>query len=63
MIEKEILRIVETIKYFLNILLGHEIKVLTDHKNLTYEAIGRASQRVQRWKSLIQEFGVNPLYI
>ena len=58
MTEKELLRIVEIIKEFRNILLGHEIEVFMDHNNITYESIDSASQRVQLWKSLMQEFGV-----
>ena len=43
--------------------MGQEIKVFIDHNNITYETIERASKRVQCCKSLIQEFGVNLLYI
>ena len=39
MIEKEFISIVETFKYFRNILLGHEIKVITYHDNISYETI------------------------
>ena len=63
MIERVLLRIVETIKDFRNILFGHKIVVFMNHNNLTYETIESDSQRVQRWKILIQEFGVILLYI
>ena len=43
--------------------MRHEIEVFADHNNLTYETIKVVSQRLQRWKILIQEFGVNLLYI
>ena len=53
----------EALKEFQNILLGYKIEAFTDHKNFTFETIESASQRVQLWKSLIQEFGVTLLYI
>ena len=56
--EKELLSIVETLEELRNILLGYEIEVFTDHKNLTFEFTENASQRAQRWRGLILEFDV-----
>ena len=48
---------------FRNILLGYEIEVFTDHKNLTFESTENASQRAQRWRGLILEFDVTLKFI
>ena len=53
--EQELLSIVETLKAFENILLGQRIVVHTDHLNLLYKKL--ASNRLVRWRMLIEEFG------
>ncbi len=48
--EQELLSIVETLKEFKNILLGQELIVHTDHKNILYGNL--ANDRIARWRLL-----------
>ena len=52
---------VVTLKDFRNILLGHQIMVYTDHKNLTYNFLN--TERVIRWRLILEEFGPELKYI
>ena len=59
--KQELLSIVETLKEYRNILLGHEIEVFTDHKNLVYRHFN--TERVMRWRLLLEEFGPKLTYV
>ena len=59
--ERELLSIIKTLKEFKNILLGQQIVVYTDHKNLTYKNFN--TEHVMRWRLLIEEFGPTIKYI
>ena len=57
----ELLSIVETLKEFRNILLGHQVIVHTDHLNLTYKQFN--TDRVMRWRLILEEYGVDLHYV
>ncbi len=61
--EIELLAIVETQKEFKRMLWGQDIKVYTDHKNLTRDALGLTSDRVYRWPLLLEEYAPEIIYI
>ena len=59
--DKEALSIVETLTEFRSILLGADVKVRTDHLNLTRTDI--KSQRLLNWRLLIEDFAPTLTYI
>jgi hypothetical protein len=61
--ELELLSIVKTLKEFKGILSGRRIKVYIDHKNLMQECLGLTSDRVYRWRLLLEEYGPEITYI
>jgi hypothetical protein len=61
--EIELIAIVETLKEFRGMLWGQMIKVYTDHKNLTSDALGLTSDRVYHWQLLLEEFAPEIVYI
>ena len=52
---------VSTLKEFRNILLGHQITVYTDHKNIIYKNLN--TEHVMRWRLILEEFGPELKYI
>ena len=61
--EIELLAIVETFKEFKGMLMGQTIKVYTDHKNLIQYALGSTSDRIYRWRLVLEEYGPEIIYI
>ena len=61
--EIKLLAIVELLKEFKGMLWGQKMKVYTDHKNLMQQALGYTSDRVYRWRLLLEEFGPDIVWI
>ena len=59
--ERELLAIVETLKEFRTILLGHPIRIYTDHKNHTCKNFN--TECVMRWRLILEEFGPALIYV
>jgi hypothetical protein len=59
----ELLAIGETLKEIKRMLWGQSIKVFTDHKNLTRDALGLTSDRVYQWRLLLEEYFPKTIYI
>ncbi|KAH9149534.1 hypothetical protein AeRB84_007417, partial [Aphanomyces euteiches] len=57
----ELLSIVCLLTEFRGILLGHQLIIHTDHKNLLYSKMGNA--QMLRWRLLIKEFGPSISYV
>jgi RNase H-like domain found in reverse transcriptase/Integrase zinc binding domain len=57
----ELLTIVEILREYRNILLGHNIIIFTDHMNLSFSKF--TSSRVHCWSLMIEEFGPKIQYI
>jgi hypothetical protein len=61
--EIELLAIEETLNEFKGMLWGQDIKVYSDHKNLTRDDLGLTSDRVYRWQLLLKEYAPKIIYI
>ncbi len=60
--EIELLSIVETLEEFKGMLWGQSIKVYTNNKNLTRDALGLTSNRMYQWRLLLEEFAPDIVY-
>ena len=59
----ELLAMVETLKEFKGMLWGQSIKVFTDHEILTRDSLGPTSDRVYRWRLLLEEYAPKIIHI
>jgi hypothetical protein len=59
----ELLAIDETLKEFKGMLWGQRLNVYTKHKNLTRDGLGLTSDRVSRWRILLEEYAPEIIYI
>eukprot|EP00970_Alexandrium_tamarense_P011207 scaffold2393_cov116-Alexandrium_tamarense.AAC.1 len=61
--ELELLAMVECLKEFKGMLWGQQITIHTDHVNLMRDALGLSSDRVYRWRLLLEEYAPKIVYI
>ena len=61
--ELELLAMVECLKEFKGMLWGQKITIHTDHVNLMRDALGLSSDRVYRWRLLLEEYAPKIVYI
>jgi hypothetical protein len=59
--ELELLAIVETLREYKCILLGHLITIYTDHKNLTFSNF--TTDHVTCWRLIVEEYGPKIVYL
>ncbi len=59
----ELLAIIKILKEFKGMLWGQSIKVYTNHANLIRDALCMTSDRVYRWRLLLEEYGPKIVYI
>jgi hypothetical protein len=59
--EQELLSIVETLKEVIDLLLGQQVIVHTDHLNILYDKL--SNDRIARWRLLLEEYGPNYIHI
>ncbi len=60
-IDKELLYVITLLKEFRSMLLGAEMHIFTDHKNILN--VGNSSERRLRWISYVDEHGSTLHYI
>ena len=59
--EKELLAIISVLKEYRTMLLGAELEIYTDHRNLTYANFN--TQRVMRWRMYVEEYAPKMFYL
>ena len=62
-IKKELLSIIKTLKTFQSMLLGGDICIYTDHKNLMHSLTAFTTQCVLCWRLYLEEYGPSFHYI
>ena len=61
--DKKLLGITESLKHFRHILLGNEIKVYTNHKNITYAGTNFNSDHWLHQRLLVEEYSAELIFV